>query len=183
MFEYIYKDFMTKAQVFPAALLFGIPAGLLVVLLCNGRRRRKGRPEFHYLPMLLFCVYCGTLLSITLFSRENGSFSGSTLDLQLFSTWGINRRNNAYVIENILLFVPYGILGGWNFRHMRNLFWVSLAGFLTSLTIETVQLVTKRGFFQLDDIVTNLIGTVLGWMVFTIASLVVRRLRASKKSA
>ena len=32
------------------------------------------------------------------------------MDLELFSTWGINDRNNAFVVENVLLFIPYGFV-------------------------------------------------------------------------
>ena len=52
-------------------------------------------------------MYVAVLLAITYFSRESGSRSGM-MDLELFSTWGINNRNNAYVVENVLLFIPYG---------------------------------------------------------------------------
>ena len=97
-------------------------------------------------------------------SRESGNSKG--FDLELFSTWGINDRNNAYVIENIMLFVPYGFLGSWAFEKMGNFFRCLALGALTSLYIESLQLVTGRGFFQIDDILTNTLGAVIGCLVY-----------------
>ena len=90
------------------------------------------------------------------------------MDLELFSTWGINDRNNAYVIENVLLFIPYGFLCGWNFIGARNLFRCAALGAVTSFGIEWMQLMTGRGYFQIDDILTNILGTVIGWIIFRI---------------
>lgn len=41
-----------------------------------------------------------------------------------------------------------------------------LVGFLFSCVIEISQLITRRGFCQLDDIVTNTAGTMLGWLIW-----------------
>ena len=37
-----------------------------------------------------------------------------------------------------------------------------LTGFLTSFTIEFFQLTTKRGIFEVTDLVTNVSGTAIG---------------------
>lgn len=90
------------------------------------------------------------------------------MDLELFSTWGINDRNNAYVVENVLLFIPYGFLGAWTSGRLRRILLCGVFGFLTSVGIESLQLVTRRGFFQIDDILTNTLGTVIGCGIFCI---------------
>ena len=107
-------------------------------------------------------MYVAVLLVITYFSRESGTRGG--LDLELFSTWGINKRNNAYVVENVLLFIPYGFVLAWADARQRNFFRNLFTGALTSLAIECMQLVTGRGFFQIDDILTNILGTILGFL-------------------
>ena len=46
-------------------------------------------------------------------------------------------------------------------------FWCcTFIGALTSLTVECLQLITQRGYFQIDDILTNTLGSVIGWLVF-----------------
>ena len=70
------------------------------------------------------------------------------------------------MIENVLLFLPFGFLGGWAFEAMRNVLCCTMLGAAVSVGIECLQLVTGRGFFQIDDILTNTLGAFLGSLVF-----------------
>lgn len=148
-------------------LPYGVIAGLLTAIVLNrvnSSRKKQGKNTFQLLPVSCLIMYVAILLAITYFSREMGSRSG--MDLQLLSTWGINQRNNAFVVENVLLFIPYGFVLAWaNVRQRR--FTVNLlTGALTSTAIECMQLITGRGFFQIDDILTNILGTILGYLCF-----------------
>ncbi len=161
MIQYIIKDMVSMARYIPFGLLLGIPAGVIFSgILARGRKKGEVSP----VPIIVFNIYAALMMSITYLSRENGSRIG--LDLELFSTWGINTRNNAYVVENILLFVPYGFLCCWAFPGVRKFFRCTLVGALTSLGIEILQLATGRGYFQIDDILTNTIGAMLGYILF-----------------
>ena len=101
--------------------------------------------------LMVFSLYLMIILVITFFSREDGS-RNRAMDLELFSTWGINTRNNAFVVENVLLFIPYGFACPWAFPWLRGFFRNIFAAFVTSLGVETFQLITGRGYFQIDDI-------------------------------
>ena len=48
-------------------------------------------------------------------------------------------------------------------------------GFFTSLGIELLQLATQRGFFQIDDILTNTLGAVVGYLFFGVISTLFRK--------
>lgn len=163
MCKYIMSDLTAALRFLP----YGVAAGLLAAMILTGvnyGRRRRGRKVMAMLPVSCLVMYVAILLVITYFSREMGSRNG--LDLQLFSTWGINRRNNAFVVENVLLFIPYGFALAWAIVRQRR-FWVNLlTGALTSIAIECMQLITGRGYFQIDDILTNILGTVLGYLCF-----------------
>lgn len=41
-----------------------------------------------------------------------------------------------------------------------------LAGFICSCSIEALQHITQTGYLQLDDVMTNTIGTILGWLAY-----------------
>ena len=88
--------------------------------------------------------------------------------LEIGSSWGINLRNNAYVAENILLFIPYGFLLPMAWKKGRGWWKTILIGFGTSLAIEVLQLVSGRGVFQTDDIITNTMGAFVGYFVFVV---------------
>lgn len=161
MFEYIYNDMVSVLEYLPYSLALGIP--IAVVLIYLFRRRDEARetgPE-RTVPIIVFSVYLAVLLVITFFSRESGSRTG-VVDMKLFSTWGINTRNNAFVVENVLLFIPYGFLCCWAYRWARSIFRCALFGALTSMLIEYFQLLTGRGYFQIDDVLTNTLGMIIG---------------------
>lgn len=162
MIKYIYQDMLSVFRFLPMALLIGIPVSGLVLL--AGKKMQKDGKSVRVIPAAAFCIYLTVILLITLLSRESGG--SKVIDLELFSTWGINRRNNALVIENVLLFIPYGFISCFTFRGMRHILSCTAFGMATSVGVECLQLVTGRGFFQLDDILTNTLGAMLGGMVY-----------------
>lgn len=165
MLKYIYEDLLYALRYLPWGMLIGVPLAAVVIKLVDNIQRKRRKSAANRLPVMLFCIYIAVMLVITFLSRESGSRAGA-MDLQLFSTWGINERNNAFVIENVLLFIPYGFLYRWNFRQTGTVWRCLLLGAVTSLGIELMQLVTARGYFQIDDILTNTIGALLGGILF-----------------
>ena len=172
MLKYIIKDLKETLAYLP----YGIMAGAVVGLLLNGlnaRRERKGKDAFPMAGLMAFSLYLMIILVITFFSREDGSRIG----MDLFSTWGTNARNHAYVVENVLLFIPYGFICPWAFPWLRGFFRNAFAAFVTSFGVETIQLITGRGYFQVDDILTNVLGAVIGYLLFQILYGMLRRFR------
>lgn len=165
MIQYIRADLAAAAGCLPCGLAMGLPAAMAVIWLRDRRRQKARKPSAPRAPVMAFCVYMAVMLVITFWSRESGSRAG-VMDLEPFSTWGINSRNNAFVIENVLLFIPYGFLFCWNLPRKGRVFRCVLSGAALSLGIEIMQLATGRGYFQLDDIMTNALGAFIGAVVF-----------------
>lgn len=117
------------------------------------------------------------LLYLTLFEREAGS--RQAVSLKLFETFG-DVRSNAYVVENILLFIPFGVLGACFWKCLRNPVVFLVIGAVYSVFIEVVQLVTQRGYFQVDDIVMNSLGSGVGCLCFLFVRWIVKKLRWTK---
>ena len=67
---------------------------------------------------------------------------------------------------NILLFVPFGYLLPLLWKRADRWWKVVLCGFVLSLLIELTQLVTHLGMFDLDDLMNNSLGALLGWGCF-----------------
>ncbi len=69
------------------------------------------------------------------------------------------------MIMNVVAFIPVGLLLGCVFGKIR--WWkVLLIGLAFSLLIETLQFVLKRGFAEVDDVMHNVVGGVIGYGVF-----------------
>mgnify|MGYP001066673730 CR=1 FL=1 len=163
MLKYIIHDMTAALRYLPYGLIAGLFA-VAVLWLINRGRQKRGKATLPLPAVSCLVMYVAIMLAITYFSRESGTRNG--IDLELFSTWGINKRNNAYVVENVLLFIPYGFVLAWADPRQRNFFRNVLTGAMTSLAIECMQLVTGRGYFQIDDILTNIAGTVLGYICY-----------------
>ncbi|MBQ7777185.1 MAG: VanZ family protein [Lachnospiraceae bacterium] len=172
MLKYLIQDLAGTVRYIP----YGLVAGVLILFLIqiiNKKRQRQGLTALKVLPVVCFYTYLALLIIITFLSRESGNKTG--LDLQIGSTLRINVRNDAFLIENILLFIPYGFCFAW-YRGRRSVLLQSFVlGFFTSLGIEIMQLITGRGLFQVDDILTNTLGAVLGVLIFKFISLFFKR--------
>lgn len=165
MLKYLISDMQNACKYLPY-LLIAVFVALVILGIYNLTRKLCGLETKPIFSAAFAYGYMVLIFVMTLWSREDGSHLG--LDLQIGSTWGINARNNAYVIENILLFVPFGFFAAWKWRKMRNVFYSFFMGLLFSLSIECLQLMTARGYFQIDDVLTNAIGCLFGCFFFFI---------------
>jgi glycopeptide antibiotics resistance protein len=181
MTQYVIRDILASMIYLPYAIIGGIILYFILQRI-NLRLEQKKKKRIPAVSYSLFLSYLFVILSLTLLSREQGS-RGSEVDLVFFSSMGINARNNAYVAENVLLFIPYGFLMPLTFARTKNFFVSTVCFFLTSLSIECLQLLTHRGYFQVDDILTNVIGAWIGLFFFYGASILLRFVRKLWKSS
>lgn len=72
------------------------------------------------------------------------------------------------VIGNIILFIPIGIILPLFFVDMRRRWKTACVGFCFSMSVEVLQLTLRLGLFELDDMVNNTFGCVLGYSLFVI---------------
>lgn len=165
MFRYLIQDLLQALGHIPFLIVIGICMGLVVGFM-NTSRKKCGKEEIPFWKTVCFFSYFALMIMITYLSRESSETIG--IDLELGSGLRINDRNKALVLENVLLFIPYGFCYGWwstkRFLPIRSV----VLGAATSIMIESMQLVTGRGIFQLDDIVTNMLGCVIGTIIYQI---------------
>lgn len=161
IWNYIIQDISDTLQLLPLAS--GI--GAMVYVLCQLLSRNNVKRCNQLPARILFLMYLLMLIQITLLTRESGS--RTTMNLHLFGTVG-DSRANAYVVENLFLFIPYGVLLPLIWKRARQGLVCILAGATTSVVIEFTQLLTQRGYFQVDDMVMNTLGMACGYLVYQI---------------
>ena len=83
---------------------------------------------------------------------------------------------------NVLVFVPFGFFSAMASRK-RNFLRTSLDGFLLSLVVETFQLLTMVGSFDVDDLILNTFGVMLGFLGFVFCNGIRRIYDKNKKRA
>ena len=82
---------------------------------------------------------------------------------------------------NVLGFMPFGfLLPVLSQRFGR--FWITVPlGFSLSLAVECTQLAAKVGSFDVDDILLNTLGVLLGWLAFRLLNWIRRTVFYGKK--
>ena len=75
---------------------------------------------------------------------------------------------------NVIIFMPFGFFLPMASKY-RSFFAAVFYSFTLSLCVETFQLLTKVGSFDVDDLLLNTIGGVAGYIIFVICAAVRRR--------
>lgn len=78
-------------------------------------------------------------------------------------------------ILNIIFFMPFGFLLPTLWNKFRKFIPTVFAGFIFSLIIEVGQLFTIRAT-DVDDLIMNTLGTILGFILFKILSIIFKKL-------
>ena len=73
------------------------------------------------------------------------------------------------VLGNIVCFVPLGFLVPSVINFKNKFLAVVIVAFSSVLMVEVIQLVTKIGSFDVDDILLNVSGAMLGYGIYVIA--------------
>lgn len=162
----IYNDCLIPISYIPIGILFGIISTSILFVLQKVISHRRSLVPVNYLPFFLFATYAIVVAKLSFLSREPGSRQG--IDLRIMGTWGDDAVAHAYVLENVLMFIPFGILLPLLHKRTQKVWTCLLMALLSSMLIELSQLATQRGFCQLDDVITNTIGAYIGWIVFAL---------------
>lgn len=133
----------------------------------------------------VFVCYLVVVLGATMLSRGDGMVT-DRIQPPFYSyklAWNhFAMREWRNIILNILMFVPFGFLLPAGMKKCRK-FWVTyLAGLTFTIIIEGTQLVTQRGIFEIDDIIDNFWGAMIGYGIYEIVQFLVLVFRRKAKS-
>lgn len=165
-YPYIRKDINDVLEyVFPAVLVGIILGGIVFAgyrIVTHKWNLKK------LLVYFLFGSYVSTVVQIAYLSRQPGS--RTDVAFGLWDTWGTTIQAHAYVVENIMMYIPFGMLFPLLGKYPR-LLCIPVAA-CSSIVLEGMQYISQRGFCQLDDVITNIIGTCIGYLIFNIICLI-----------
>ena len=134
---------------------------------------------------MLVC-YIAVLAYVCFFSERYGRTVSDTYHYNLVPFREISRfctyreiiGFRGFVINlfgNIVAFMPWGFMVPVIAQKPRKFLYTAAATFLLSLCIETIQLVTKVGSFDVDDLILNTMGGIAGFLVYLLANTIRRR--------
>lgn len=151
----------------------------------------KNRKRIRVVGKILFVLYIAFIIYFLLFSDwygRTGEMQEYRYNLVLFKEikrfWQYRDQVGfsamfTNLFGNVLIFVPFGFFMPMASRY-RNFFATLFYSFGLSLCVETFQLITKVGSFDVDDLLLNTIGGVLGYLVFSTCA-AIRRHHDNKK--
>ena len=136
-----------------------------------------------YLVHITFIVYL-YLLFIVLFDRPSGT---EKLPIMLYLSYSVNLIPFKTIIEytlalfygsisvgtaidnlsaNLLVFMPMGVYLPYYFKNKLSLkkCFLILIGMVFS--VEILQLILRKGTFDIDDIILNVLGGMIGYLIF-----------------
>jgi glycopeptide antibiotics resistance protein len=117
----------------------------------------------------VFGLYLLTLLWLVLF-KFSYDFSSVLLDhqarsLNLIPFVGSSQGNMHEMIDNFVVFIPFGLLLGINLKKVT--FWRKLALIsIFSLAVEVLQFIFAIGITDITDVITNTFGGLVGLLVY-----------------
>ncbi len=89
-----------------------------------------------------------------------------TIRMYIKYSYKLNSFEN--LIGNIVVFVPYGFLFPYVLKKGSNFFVMLFNAFLFVAGIEIFQLFSAFGAFDVDDILLNCVGAVIGYLLYLI---------------
>ncbi len=132
---------------------------------------------------LLFIIYMCVLVYIVFFAEAMGRTpqDGYVYNLTplkeikrfmkyIWDNDALGRAARLNIFGNIIAFIPFGIYLPYTSESKLGFISTFLYTFSLSLTIELVQLITKVGSCDVDDIILNALGGVIGyilWYIYT----------------
>ncbi|MBM7692711.1 glycopeptide antibiotics resistance protein [Peribacillus deserti] len=134
----------------------------------------KKKNSFNTFIYIVSSLYFTILFYLLFFSQYRQRVQG-TLDYNLVPFRSISRDVDAIdgihiglltnnLFGNILAFVPFGLLVPLIWRKINNWKHLFLFSILTTLSVEILQLLFKVGVFDIDDMILNVIGSMIGFL-------------------
>ena len=116
----------------------------------------------------LFVAYPIFIVWYTLLIREPRG-AGGVFKPELFwaiREWIVNptiesKKEAVQYLLNILFFIPYGLLFPWKDNWKR----VFVTALVLSVCIELSQFIFNLGWCEVDDVISNTLGAMIGWGV------------------
>ena len=153
--------------VFPMMILFSIVA-ITLRFITNVYSHSKF-DFYHDLKALVYVLYC-FLLFVLVTTNDFQSYSNNFIPFrEIFRYKNIHDPMFIWNVQgNIILFMPFGfiIADVINLKSGKhNILLTMLVSFITSVSIEVIQMFIGRSF-DIDDIILNLLGAIIGHLIF-----------------
>ena len=142
-------------------IILVIVCSLRITYIITRHKRFQLHKEIIY---LIAIVYILCLFHVVTFQDINYGESNFVPFKEIFRYSIGSDKFLKNVLGNIMLFIPYGFLASY-FLNNKKLSVITVLTIIATTTIETVQYYIGR-VFDIDDIILNVLGSIIGFLVF-----------------
>lgn len=147
----------------------------------------KKRAVIRVISRICFCIYMIFLVYFLFLSDRFGRTPGTGVHEKNLVPFQEIKRFILYwdtigplmscinLLGNVVAFMPFGALIRWVLNRRVRWYEATFYTLIFSLCVETIQFVTKVGSFDVDDIILNTLGGLLGFIVYYILLLINRK--------
>ena len=128
---------------------------------------------------IAFLLYVAAMAWLLFGQRWGGTFYRSVnlkplVTIKLY--WDLLHGDNAYLVRhafinlagNVIMFVPLGYFLPKIFEKLRAFWKTTLFSLCLIITVEAVQFFTMLGTCDVDDLILNMVGVILGYLLWRI---------------
>lgn len=170
------KVYNILIDLLPMIILFSVV--MVLVKIVSVIYNKEKIVVFNEIKNLFYLIYCFALFQLVTTS-DFSSFSNNFIPFHEITRYQITSvlfiRN---IIGNIVLFIPFGFIISDMIKDKigkSNIIITSFICLFTSFTIETIQMFIGRSF-DIDDIILNFIGSILGFIIFKLTNYIYHKL-------
>lgn len=159
--QYIINLYHDIPQEVYEGLLSIFCIGLVVFIVWKGFKTGLRYSTTLLLIEYVFLIFCSTVIFRA---------TGTTRQYDFHPFWSYDRSD--LLIENIMnviVFIPVGMMLGSLLRVKGSCLIVLLIGCSISITIESLQFLFIKGFSEVDDVMHNTMGCLIGYGIYTTA--------------
>lgn len=150
--------------------------------------KKETKRKIKWISVVLFLFYLILLTYFLFFAESYGrvllerEYSYNLQPLKEIKRFWIYREQLGFfavftnIFGNVLCFVPFGAIFPVLNRKTRHFVVIVLLSFQFSLIVECIQLISKVGSFDVDDLLLNTIGGMIGYLVFCVCNRVRRNI-------
>ena len=166
-------------NIWPMLVVFIVAISLIrFFYLRNHRERFCFYKEFCY---LLSIIYIWLLFEILTMTELNGASGMNLIPFSEILRYKLGTKMFYYnVVGNIIIFIPFGYLTSIYVKP-KKIWPILITTLITSALVEFVQLRIGRSF-DIDDILLNVVGSIIGYLLFIALSAINKKLPDFLKS-
>lgn len=169
-YDLLHKIF---TNIWPMLAVFVVVIALLrFFYLQNHREKFTLHKELSYLCGIIYIWMLFEILTMTELNTNSGMNLTPFSEIFRYKIGSSLFKYN--VLGNIIIFIPFGYIIG-KYVNPKKIWPVIITTFITSIVVEFVQLNIGRSF-DIDDVLLNLVGGIIGYLLFVGLSAIKKRL-------